>query len=245
MVRSSTTRYLLLTLTVTTLAGCQFSDRVVKPLPDPLVIQREPSPYAPGLPLPPAPSARSYRLDGKKIVVDPGHGGSDPGALAKFRGQAAEKTINLDIAKRLAEQLRNRGATVIMTRTSDTFPSLERRAAIAKRSKADFFVSIHANSINKPHIHGALFLIYKHVPSTSTSARTALKLNQVFQRHGITTRGIDRRNPHVLREHSRPSVLIECGFMTNRTEAKKLNTASYRQRLAEVIAEGLAEALGR
>jgi N-acetylmuramoyl-L-alanine amidase len=132
-----------------------------------------------------------------------------------------------------------------MTRTGDTFPSLDERAAIAERNKADFFVSIHTNSIKKREIHGALFLIHRSVPSTSTSARTALKLNQVFQRHGIQTRGIDRRNPHVLREHSRPGVLIECGFMTNYTEARKLNTPSYRQQLAEVIAEGLAEALGR
>lgn len=244
MYRSSITRYLLLTAAITTLAGCRFSDRVVKPLPDPLVLQHEPSPFAPALPTSPVASARSYRLDGVKIVVDPGHGGRDPGALPKFSGQAAEKVINLDIAKRLATQLQNRGATVIMTRTGDTFPSLEQRAAIAERNEADFFASIHANSIkNKPHIHGALFLIYEQPSKTSQS--TALVLDRVFRRNGIQTRGIDRRNPHVLREHSRPGVLIECGFMTNRTEARKLNTPSYRQRLAEVIAEGLAEALGR
>jgi len=242
--RSSITRYLLLTAAITTLAGCQFSDRVVKPLPDPLVLQHEPSPFAPTLPTSPVPSARSYRLDGVKIVVDPGHGGRDPGALPKFSGQSSEKVINLDIATKLAAELRSRGATVIMSRTGDTYPELETRAAIAQKNRADFFVSIHANSIkNKPHIYGIETLIYRHASPKSLSA--ALVLDRVFRRNGIATRGVHRRNLKVLREHSRPGVLIECGYMTNRTEARKLNTPSYRQRLAEVIAKGLGEALGR
>lgn len=241
--RSLAARVLLATC-ATILAGCEFSTRVVEPLPDPLMIQREPSPYAPGLPPSPAPSTRSYRLDGRKIVVDPGHGGSDPGALPKFRGQAAEKTINLDIAQRLAAELRDRGANVVMTRTGDSFPELERRAEIAERNRADFFVSIHANSITKkPEIYGAEILIYKQASRQSLSA--ALVLDRVLRGNGIPTRGVQRRNLKVLREHSRPGLLIECGYLTNRTEAQRLNTPDYRQRLAEVIAEGLAEALGR
>jgi N-acetylmuramoyl-L-alanine amidase len=245
VINPTATRSLLLTIALSTLVGCRTSDRVVTPLPDALVLQREPSVVgpSPGPTLPPPPSGRTYRLDGKKIVVDAGHGGRDPGALAKFPGQSNEKTINLDISRRLAAELQARGASVIMTRTSDTFPSLEQRADVAERHKADLFVSVHANSIGRSSIYGAEFLIYRH--ASRTSLTTALVLNRVFRRNGIDTRGVHRRNLKVLREHSRPGVLIECGFLTNRTEAKKLNTVGYRQKLAEVIAEGIAEAIGR
>ncbi len=80
----------------------------------------------------------------KEIIVDPGHGGKDPGARSKFGTE--EKTIVLDIGKRLKRDLEDKGFRVIMTRSTDDFISLERRTEIASQSKADLFVSIHANS---------------------------------------------------------------------------------------------------
>ncbi|MBN1913261.1 MAG: N-acetylmuramoyl-L-alanine amidase, partial [Candidatus Omnitrophica bacterium] len=80
----------------------------------------------------------------KKIVIDPGHGGSDPGAIG--RSGTKEKDLNLDMAKRLASLLRQEGAEVIMTRTDDTFIPLARRVEIAHDSKADLFVSLHCNA---------------------------------------------------------------------------------------------------
>lgn len=104
----------------------------------------------------------------KKVVIDAGHGGRDPGAISR-RG-AREKEINLDIAKRLASLLRQDGIEVIMTRSTDVFIPLQQRSAIAQRAGADAFVSIHSNSSKRKTLHG--FEIY-YVSNTAYDPRRA------------------------------------------------------------------------
>jgi len=220
------------------LAGCQTGEPVVRPLPPP-VVQVPRIPRTTPLPRPtPAPRQESRDLANAVIVVDAGHGGKDPGAPARGSGQRAEKHIVLDIALKLEDQLRRRGARVIMTRTSDRFIPLEERAAIAERSHADLFVSIHVNASERGSVSGLSVHIYDH--ASSASLRAALRMTAVVKRAGIECRGVSRDNFHVLREHSRPAILIECGFITNAAEARKLNTDAYRARLAETIAGGIA-----
>jgi len=103
----------------------------------------------------------------KRVVIDPGHGGNDPGAIG--REGLREKDINLDIAKRLNKLLRADGIEVVMTRTSDTFISLERRIAIANASQADLFISIHANANRVRSLKG--LEVYYISPNVSDSQR--------------------------------------------------------------------------
>jgi N-acetylmuramoyl-L-alanine amidase len=104
----------------------------------------------------------------KKIVIDAGHGGHDPGAISR-RG-VREKEINLDIAKRLASLLRQDGVDVVMTRSTDVFIPLEKRSEIAQRAGAAAFVSIHSNSSRRKTLHG--FEVY-YVSNTAYDPRRA------------------------------------------------------------------------
>ena len=106
----------------------------------------------------------------KKVVIDAGHGGNDPGAIG--RTGLREKVINLDIAKRLAKIFEDDGLQVIMTRSNDRFISLERRVEVANNQKADLFISIHSNAARSRSLCG--FEVYYVAPSVSDSKRAAL-----------------------------------------------------------------------
>jgi N-acetylmuramoyl-L-alanine amidase len=147
----------------------------------------------------------------------------------------------LSVSRLLSQELRSRGARVVMTRSSDVFIELNDRARMAERYKAELFVSVHADSAANRAASGAE--VYLYTGATGMSQRAALCIVRAFQRNGIETRGTQRKNLHVLREHSRPAVLVECGFLSNPGDEQKLNTASHQSRLASVIAEGIADAL--
>lgn len=175
-------------------------------------------------------------------MVDAGHGGKDPGAPGRF-GAPSEKVLVLDMAQKLANALRGRGAKVVMTRTRDVFIELEDRAAAADRYRADLLISIHVNAAKRASAAGTTFYIARG--ALSKSLRTALRLNSAFKRGGIGTNGVERANFKVLAGHSRPAVLIETGFMTNAADARRLNTDSYRTKLTAAIVAGVADAVGR
>jgi len=174
-------------------------------------------------------------------VVDAGHGGHDPGALG--RGPVPEKVVNLDIARRLAERLEEGGANVIMTRSSDRFISLDERAAIADRSRADLFVSIHADSSPRSSVTG--MTIYVPRGPGRDSRRAAEAIAAALTRAGLELRGVQTAGYRVLVGHSRPGVLIECGFLSNRREAARLASAGYRDQIAAAIAEGIEDYFSR
>ena len=218
------------------MVGCEAPGKVISPLPPPIV-HTPPPPVAPPPPPPPTPWT-GPKIRGAVIVIDPGHGGKDPGALPKYRGQMAEEAIVLDISNRVGRLLGERGARVIMTRTSDRFLELQDRADIAERNRADLFVSIHADSAERKSASGAGVHIYTQ--ASSQSQKAALRMVSAFNRAGIECRGVFRNNYHVLREHSRPAMLIECGFLTNPGDARNLNSAGYRAKIADAIADGIA-----
>jgi N-acetylmuramoyl-L-alanine amidase len=236
-------------LMIVVLAGCQgpgpAPQRTSRPLADPL-FQTRPPPTLPSvttLPLEPvAPPPRpGKRLDGRVIVVDPGHGGKDPGAQALSR--LPEKTIVLNIALRVTRMLEERGARVFMTRSTDEFVELDQRAALADRVRADLLVSIHADSAQRASAAGTkVFTARTAAPASRTAAA---RIAGAFERAGLTSRGVDRAGFRVLVGHSRPAVLIECGFLSNRAEAQLLSTTAHQERLAVAIVEGVVDALGR
>jgi N-acetylmuramoyl-L-alanine amidase len=180
----------------------------------------------------PAPaSAVSRRFS--TVVIDAGHGGFDRGGIPGQR--VSEKTMALDVAQRLENQLRRAGYHVIMTRDSDVFVPLGERVRIANHYGDAVFVCIHFNSATRAGANGIETYYY-----STNSAKLAADIH----RHviaGTTTdnRGIRRRGYFVLRRTSIPAVLVECGFLTNPGEASLILQSSYRQRLAERIADGV------
>ncbi len=233
-------------LTGLMIAGCQSTVRTIdlgRP-PEPVLSTRRPAPVVQTPPPPvttvvPAP-APAPSLRGTTIVVDPGHGGDDPGALG--RGALPEKAINLDIALKVAELLQDRGARVLMTRNGDRFISLDGRAAMADRVRADLLVSIHSDSARRSTAEG--MTVYVGRGSSADSRRAAQRIAAAVQRAGLEFRGVQSAGYRVLVGHSRPAVLVECGFLTNHSEARQLSSGSYRTRVAEAIAEGVAENFG-
>jgi len=207
---------------------------VVTPLPTPRPTPRPPVPTPQPTPTFPIWSA----VKGKVIVVDAGHGGSDPGTLANGLSAMAEKSVNLSIASELAKQLKNRGAKVVMTRSGDSYPDLEDRAAIASRNNADLFVSLHCNASQKAWVNGAT--VYTCREPSQRSRWAAMAVNWALTSNGIESNGVDQGDYKVLVLHSRPAILIECGYLTNYAERKRLNTSVYRVKIATAVAQGVA-----
>lgn len=217
----------------------------------------------------------------KRVVIDAGHGGYDPGAIG--RTGLREKDVNLDIAKRLSQLLEDSGIEVVMTRRSDNFISLENRVEIANRANADFFISIHSNSARSRKLNG--FEVYYISDKANDSARAFsaaknnIRLNikessfyknslelkallwdmlyaqnrwesalmaqaicQIASRNmGLRILGVKGASFFVLKGTSMPAVLIEAGFLSNQLEEKYLRNGFYRQQIAEVVSDGIAD----
>jgi N-acetylmuramoyl-L-alanine amidase len=174
------------------------------------------------------------RAQSRTIVIDAGHGGFDRGGVPGQR--VGEKQLTLDVAQRLRSVLQARGYRVVMTRDSDEFISLGQRVAIANAQRGATFVSVHFNSASRGGANGIETYYYR---SDSASLAASIHRNVVAGAPS-ENRGIRRRGYFVLRRTSIPSVLVECGFLTNPTEASYAQNASYRQKLAEEIARGIA-----
>jgi N-acetylmuramoyl-L-alanine amidase len=180
------------------------------------------------------------KIINKKIVVviDPGHGGKDPGTIG-IDG-IKETEIALDISLQVAAILQRQGSQVVLTRTSDTFIGLDERVTIAREAKGTLFVSIHATSIdNRPDVNGLEtyhFNIGKNLANTIHS--TILK---DLKETGILDRAVRTARFLVLRKSTIPAVLIETGYVTNDNEAKRLSNPNYRSQLALAIARGILE----
>lgn len=174
------------------------------------------------------------------VMVDPGHGGPDPGAIGI--GGLQEKVIVMSIAQQVASLLDQQGVQAVLTRTGDYDFDLEPRVAMAERMNANLFVSIHANSIDlsRPDINGLETYYY----SSASSGRLARTIhNSILQGVDIQDRGIRTARFYVLRRTSMPSVLIEVGFVTGREDAVKLSNPTYQSQMAQAIARGILQYL--
>lgn len=169
----------------------------------------------------------------RTIVIDAGHGGFDRGGVPGQR--ISEKDKTLDVAQRLRRILQAEGYRVIMTRDSDVFIPLGTRTAIANRYRDASFVSIHFNCAPRVGANGIETYYYR---SDSAALAAAIHRN-VVSISPSENRGIRRRGFYVLRRTAIPSVLVECGFLTNPTEGRLALSGDYRQKLAEQIARGI------
>jgi N-acetylmuramoyl-L-alanine amidase len=175
------------------------------------------------------------------IVIDAGHGGKDVGAISCLGFY--EKTVNLQVARKVASLLRQRGLKVVMTREGDEFIELEERAAIANRNNAQLFVSIHCDSMEKSSTQG--FTIYVARSGSRASRQAADAIAQAMAKTGIDKQGVREADYKVLIYTQGPAVLVELGYLSNYQEAGLLKDSSFQNRLAEAIADGVADFLGQ
>ena len=174
--------------------------------------------------------------DRPRIIIDPGHGGDDPGTIGI--GGFREKDVVLPISLDVAEILRKQDIEVIMTRDTDNFISLEGRTDMANDLDADLFVSIHANAINlsRPDVNGLETYYYKSGRRLAEVIHWSI-LNGVE----IDNRGIRRARFYVLRHSTMPAVLVEVGFLTGAIDSNRLKNPDHRRQMAEAIARGIIE----
>ncbi|MFD1361381.1 N-acetylmuramoyl-L-alanine amidase [Lentibacillus salinarum] len=179
-------------------------------------------------------SESSGTLDGYHIVLDPGHGGKDPGAAGSDR--MLEKDLTIATADRVAQDLREAGATVTLTRSDDSFVSLENRVRISNENAADAFISLHYNAFPLEGVNG--FSAY-YDSSGAEKALAADIQSGLEQRMELNSRGIMQNGYHVLSENSDLSVLVELGFMTNPYDLSVIETAEHQRNVAEGIVDGI------
>lgn len=171
-----------------------------------------------------------------KVVIDPGHGGGDPGAMS---GKICEKHITLDIAKRVKARLQQYGIKVIMTRETDKSVSLKERVRIANRINPNIFVSIHVNSSESSKIHGIETYMYSSGGKKLAKKIHAAMLKNISARDG----GIRKAAFYVIRHTKAPAVLSEIGYLSNYSERCYLLTEKRKEATAKAISEGIANYL--
>jgi N-acetylmuramoyl-L-alanine amidase len=192
------------------------------------------------IPVPPATNPMPRPLpqrnpDGRQvIIIDPGHGGPDPGAIGI--GGIQEKEIVLDISRQVAALLEQQGVQAVMTRTSDIDLDLEPRVVLAEQLNASLFVSIHANaiSLSRPDVNGLEVYYYD-----SGESLARVMHSTILQSVNMRDRGVRRARFYVLRRTSMPAILIETGYVTGQEDAANFNNPTFRRQLAEAIVRGI------
>lgn len=174
-------------------------------------------------------------LAGYHFVIDPGHGGKDTGTIGS---EGYEKTLTQSTAKKVEEQLREKGASVTLTRTDDTFIPLEERVQISNSNDTDAFISLHYNASEDQSV-GGLYTFYYDGEENEELANSIQKslINYV----NIADRGTEQADYQVLRDNKQLALLIELGFISNPEEQKLVQTDSYQEKAAKGIAAGLED----
>lgn len=175
-------------------------------------------------------------LENLTIVIDPGHGGSDPGAV---RNNLKEKDINLEISKKVKSKLKKLGADVYLTREKDEYKGLYERVDFAKEKNADIFISIHQNSYldrkNENKKEGTSAFYYN---KESYNLADEIK-NAIVKRTKLKDDGTNLASLAVIRIADPVSVLIECGYIANKKESEKLSDSNFQKKLARAIVSGV------
>ena len=173
-----------------------------------------------------------------KVFIDPGHGGYDNGAV---QNGVLEDEINLQISQKIEAKLKAKGVQVKMSRYDDTYLSLTQRSRMANNWGSDIFVSIHQNSATSSSANGIETYYYS---SRQDSRELATEIqNDLIKATNAVNRGVKTANYSVIQTARMSSNLVECGFISNPTEAKNLSSSSYQDKVAEGIVNGIMEYL--
>ncbi len=173
----------------------------------------------------------------KVIVIDPGHGGPDPGAIGI--GGLRETDVVLDISLEVSRILQRQGVVVYLTRTREVDVDLPPRVRLAERVNATAFVSIHANAISmsRPDVNG---LETYHAPGARLGARLARTVhNTILRRLRMPDRRVKAARFYVIRRTSMPAILVETGFLTGAQDIVRLRNPAWRKQMAQAIAQGI------
>ena len=192
------------------------------------------------------------------VVIDPGHGGRDPGAIGR-RGK--EKTINLNVALKLGKLIQDncKDVRIVYTRQKDVFVALDRRAQIANNAKADLFISIHCNSVENKSVtgietwyigarggasaHGSKVKYDKDKGNNFDpyNVRIAYEVQKGMMKQfpAASDRGVKPSRFFVLRHSSCPSLLMEVGFLSNNKEGKSLAAAATQDKIVKAVIDGM------
>ncbi|MEA5535917.1 N-acetylmuramoyl-L-alanine amidase [Crocosphaera sp. XPORK-15E] len=169
------------------------------------------------------------------VVIDPGHGGKDPGAVGL--GGLQEKNVILPISLEVTQILKQQGVEVMLTRNADYFVSLQGRTDMANRARADIFVSIHANAVGggRSNVNG-LEVFY------AGNRQLADAIHRSIMRSiNVRDRGVKQARFYVLRNSRMPSSLVEVGFVTGAEDNPRLQDPAYRSQMARAIAQGILD----
>jgi N-acetylmuramoyl-L-alanine amidase len=192
-------------------------------------------------PAPKQDTSTPVRTNGRVLVMlDPGHGGKDPGAIGP--SGLSEVSVILPVAKRVAAILEKQGIAVKMTRNSDYFVGLDERVSMSREAGATLFVSIHANSIdNRPDVNG--LETYHSNLGQSFAETVHSTVVDYINKNGfyIADRRVRSARFLVLRKSSIPAILVETGYLTNDVEAARLRRDDYQRVMAEAIAKGIVQ----
>ena len=173
-----------------------------------------------------------------KVFIDPGHGGYDNGAV---QNGVLEDEINLQISQKIEAKLKAKGVQVKMSRYDDTYLSLTDRTRMANNWGSDIFVSIHQNSATSSSANGIETYYYSQRQDSKELASEIQ--TDLIQSTNAVNRGVKTANYAVIKTASMSSSLVECGFVSNPTEAKNLSSSSYQDKVAEGIVNGIMEYL--
>lgn len=190
----------------------------------------------------PTPATRPVPQQRRVVVIDPGHGGNDTGAIGI--GGLREIDVVLPISRQVTDILEQNGVQVVMTREYDREVDLEPRTQLANRVNADLFISIHANAIDmtRPDVNGIETYYFQ---SRSGNLLAQYIHNSILQATGAANRGVREARFYVLRNTKMPAVLVEVGFVTGAQDAPKLSDQAYQSLMAEAIARGILQYMQR
>lgn len=175
------------------------------------------------------------------VIIDAGHGGKDPGKIGV--NDVLEKDLNLQIAKKVKENLEKQKVTVIMTREDDTaedgkMADMKKRVALINEEKPAIAVSIHQNSYSQADIKGAQVFYYEHSEVGKNAALIMQEeLKQIDSENTREAKGNDTY--YLLKKTEVPTIIVECGFLSNAQEAEKLTDETYQNELANSICDGI------
>lgn len=194
----------------------------------------------------PEPEEEKIVVDKNLIVLDPGHGGSDPGAIGTLNDKRVDESdLTLSISQKVKAILEKSGYTVIMTRDDDSYKTLVERPTLANEYNAALFVSIHINSADAKSANGTE--VYYASSNNSdkygiSSSQLAKKvLNRMLAYMGSTNRGVKTAEHAVTKRTNMPSCLVEVGFISNVDELEDMCSQDYQYKAAQGIAEGIIE----
>jgi N-acetylmuramoyl-L-alanine amidase len=177
-------------------------------------------------------------LKGRQVVLDAGHGGSDPGAQ---RGDIQEKDITLAVASKVRTFLERKGVKVLMTRSDDSFVSLEDRTKLTNQAHPDAFISIHINSLESDRDIQGIETYYQTDQSRLLAQKVHARLLDGLQ---VPDRSIRKARFYVVNHTDRPAILAELGFISNKDERDKLISSDYQDKVAESLGQGVILYLG-